>query len=115
MRLEVTSAGHLVQPPCLKEDHLEPFPKAHVWFLVFPRWRLHTLYEQTVSVLSHLHGKNGFPDTQAEPAVLQFVSTASHGIQVDFCVQKCCSFRCLHFYISICDTPEHMGGEGKEC
>jgi len=58
LRLEGTSGCHLVQPPLLKQGHLEPVVQDHVQtaFEYVQRWRLYNLSGQSMPVLSHLHG-----------------------------------------------------------
>ena len=56
LRLEGTSVGHLVQPPCFKQGHLEPVAQGHVQtsFEYLQAWRRHKLPGQAVLVLSSL-------------------------------------------------------------
>jgi len=65
--------------PLLKQDNLEPVSQDCVQRALqyLQGWRLHNLPEQLVPVLGHPHSKKVFQDVQTEPAVLQFVSTAS--------------------------------------
>lgn len=50
--------------PLLKQGHLDQVAQDHVQaaFEHLQAWRLHNLPGQAVPVLSHVHGKNLFPD-----------------------------------------------------
>lgn len=79
LRLERTSEGHLVQPPLLKQAHLEQVVQDNVQmaFGYLQGRRLHSLFGQPMPVLSHPQSKRLFLDIQRKPPVFQLVCIAS--------------------------------------
>jgi len=78
LRLEGTFGG-LVQPPLLKQGHLEVVPQGcvQIAFGYLQGGRLHSLSGQAVPVLGHPHSEKVFPNVQREPPVFWFVPIAS--------------------------------------
>lgn len=81
LRLEGTSAGHLIQLPAQAQTpragYLGPCPDSPG---MSPRRETPELFWDSNSVFSHTHSKKALPAVPGAPPVLQFVHTASYPV-----------------------------------
>lgn len=80
LRMQGNSGGHLVQPPWLKQDHLQKLLRTTSRQLLNYSKEGDPATTSLVPLLSHPHNKEVFPGVCTEPPMLQFVPIAFYSV-----------------------------------